>query len=217
MNGSSLDQATNAALTIANLNLANDGDYTVAVSDDFNTLVSDPARLVVLIDPLFVTQPKSQSVTAGSDVTFSVAVSGNPPPFGFRWRRNGVTLTNIVLTETNCTFTLRNVPASQAGNYTVIATNLASLTGALSTTAVLTVLPAPPTPPRLTATRNGDQITLSLAGQTGVNYQIQESTNLPNWQSAGLTVTPTAANRVITFPAPNVTTSGVRFYRAVVP
>ena len=97
------------------------------------------------------------------------------------------------------------------------ATDRASPSGVLSATAVLTVLPPPPLPPRLSATRAGTQITLSLAGQTGVHYRVQESTNLLDWQDSNLIVTPTSADGVATFPAPNATNTGVRFYRAVVP
>jgi hypothetical protein len=43
--------------------------------------------------PVFIEQPQSQTVEAGSSVTFTVGVTGTQP-FGYRWRRNGVTIEN---------------------------------------------------------------------------------------------------------------------------
>jgi hypothetical protein len=80
--------------------------------------------------------PVSQTVAAGSSVTFLAAASGVPPP-AYQWQFNGVdipgaTVTNLVLT---------NVQTAQAGSYALVATNVSG--AVTSSPAVLTVVTAP--------------------------------------------------------------------------
>ena len=89
--------------------------------------------------PSFTTQPSSQSVTTGANVTFTVGVSGNPTPT-LQWQKNGTNITGA----TNSTLTLNNVQATDAATYAVVATNSAGT--ATSTGAVLTVSAAATAP-----------------------------------------------------------------------
>src|SRR6185503_6219077 len=77
-NGSDVLGATNQSMTISNVTLANEGSYAVRVTDAVSTQVSSNANLVVLINPLFATQPQSQTVAAGSTLAISSSVVGNP-------------------------------------------------------------------------------------------------------------------------------------------
>ena len=91
-----------------------------------------------ILPPIFTQQPTNQTVLAGIagiNVTFSASVVGTAP-FAYQWMSNNVALPN----ETNSTFTLINVTLSDAATYAVLVTN--SLGSALSSNAVLTVLPA---------------------------------------------------------------------------
>ncbi len=82
--------------------------------------------------PSITTQPASQTVTAGSSVTFTATATGTPSP-SYQWRWNG---TNIA-GATGTSLTLSNVQPAQAGNYTVLVTNaFGSIT---SSNALLTV------------------------------------------------------------------------------
>ncbi|MEI7938094.1 MAG: LamG-like jellyroll fold domain-containing protein [Verrucomicrobiota bacterium] len=82
--------------------------------------------------PSITTQPASQTVTAGSSVTFTATATGTPSP-SHQWRWNG---TNIA-GATGTALTLSNVQPAQAGNYTVLVTNaFGSIT---SSNALLTV------------------------------------------------------------------------------
>jgi hypothetical protein len=87
-NGTPIPRATNTSLTITNVQLADDGTYDVVVRDDIGPASSAPARLTVLLTPMIVQAPISQIVPAGGRVGASVAVLGNPPPFGYQWRSN---------------------------------------------------------------------------------------------------------------------------------
>jgi hypothetical protein len=85
--------------------------------------------------PTIVSQPQSQTVTAGSTVTFSVTASGTPPLL-YRWHKDGA---QIAVT-TNGIFRIFNVNSNHAGTYFVIVAN--NFGSATSSNAVLTVLPA---------------------------------------------------------------------------
>ena len=70
-------------------------------------------------------------------------VESHPPPFGYRWRNNGLMVTNIVLHETTCYLTLTNVRpigTNMVFTYTVVVTNAAFPSGVVSSNALLTVL-----------------------------------------------------------------------------
>jgi hypothetical protein len=90
-----------------------------------------------LIAPFISTQPLSQNVSDGANVTFSVQPGGSPP-FGYQWSVGGVNIPGA----TNSTLTLLSVQRSQSGQYAVRLTNQAGSTN--SAPASLMVLPAGP-------------------------------------------------------------------------
>jgi hypothetical protein len=89
-------------------------------------------KCVVPIAPFIVSEPSSQAVSAGTNLTFTVAAGGTPP-LSFQWTFDG---TNIA-SGTNASLTLTNVQSGQAGNYAVAVTNAAG--SVTSSNAVLTV------------------------------------------------------------------------------
>ncbi|MEI6786279.1 MAG: LamG-like jellyroll fold domain-containing protein, partial [Verrucomicrobiota bacterium] len=94
-------------------------------------------KCVVDTPPTIITQPANQTVFAGDIAAFEVLVAGTQP-FSYQWNLNG----NSLPGATNSTLALTNVQLSQAGNYTVLVTNITGST--LSSNAVLTVNPPPP-------------------------------------------------------------------------
>ena len=92
----------------------------------------------------YISQPANRQVAMGSDVSFTVSVTGTPP-FTYQWRFNGIGLQESpeVSGVYTPTVTLRNVQPWNSGNYNVIVNNRRGpLTSA---NAVLTVN----SPPRL--------------------------------------------------------------------
>ena len=137
---------TTGTLTLTNVQAVNAGSYTVVatnsaapsgVSSTAATLTVNPAPVA----PAFTTQPATQTVTAGTNVTFSAAASGTPTPT-LQWFKDSVAING----QTTATLTLTAVQASAAGSYTVVATNSAAPSGVSSTAATLTVNPAPVAP-----------------------------------------------------------------------
>ncbi len=97
-----------------------------------------PPRLVIDYDsrPFLVTQPQSQRVDPGADVTLGVAAGGTAP-FGYQWWKNGTPLAGA----THSTILLSAVGTSAAGEYQVVVTN--ALGGVTSVVARLRVDSAP--------------------------------------------------------------------------
>jgi hypothetical protein len=82
--------------------------------------------------PFIVTQPKSQTVKAGDDATFTLEAVG-AAPLSYQWRHNGASIPDA----TTPTLTLTNTSAADAGEYQVNVGN--SLGRAISAIATLTV------------------------------------------------------------------------------
>ena len=74
--GANIAGATSASYTITNAQSTHDGTYSCVVSNAYGDTPSNTASVTVTIVPVINTQPVTQSVTAGNNVTFSVAVSG---------------------------------------------------------------------------------------------------------------------------------------------
>jgi plastocyanin len=82
--------------------------------------------------PTIVTQPHSQAVAPGQDVTFTVSATG-PPPLSFQWLFQG----SEIVGATGSTLMLTNVQPAHAGSYSVVVNN--SFGSVTSSPAVLTV------------------------------------------------------------------------------
>jgi pectate lyase len=133
-----LGGATGATLTLNNVQPANEGSYSVVISNSVNSVTSQFATLTVsniLAAPAITTQPQSQTVTEGQTVNFSVLATGTLP-LHYQWYFN----TNTPLTDqTNSALVLNNVSTNDAGSYSVTVTN--SLGPIDSDFALLTVNP----------------------------------------------------------------------------
>jgi hypothetical protein len=131
-NGTNIASATNASLTLANVQITNDGIYTVTVSNLIGVTTSSNAMLAVGNAPSITTQPHSQEVAQGTNVSFTVTALGTGP-LNYQWSFNGAALAQ----DTNSTLTLTNVQGTKSGFYSVVVSNLFG--SVFSSNAVLTV------------------------------------------------------------------------------
>ncbi len=115
--------------TPSSLAIASDG--TLYVSDG-TSLRSVTPLTGAISKPSIETQPASQTVVAGAEVTLTVKAKN---VVSYTWRRNGVP----VVGGTGPSLRLQNVDAPQAGNYDVVLKNPAGTT--TSAVAKLQVLP----------------------------------------------------------------------------
>jgi hypothetical protein len=111
-NGVDIPGATSVSLTLQDVQLADQGDYTVQVRDLVGTAVSAPARLSVLIPITFIQPPTSQAVAVGGPVTYSVVIAGGPPPFTNEWRRLSPAFTNVVVSNERMSFLHFTAPST---------------------------------------------------------------------------------------------------------
>lgn len=142
-NGEPISGATADALPVGNAQVEQDGIYDVVVTDSIGSVVSQPARLTVLVNPVIVQPPLSQTVVQGGDITMSVGITGNPPPFNYQWRRGSLILTNVMSHDRIGFLTLTNVQPNQGGpgvTYRVVITNAAYGGNVVNSTFFLTVL-----------------------------------------------------------------------------
>jgi VCBS repeat-containing protein len=117
-NGANLPGQTSSVLALSNVSASNAGDYSVVVGNVAGNVTSANATLGVLVPPSIQTQPASQNVPVGVNVTFSVTASGDAPLI-YQWQRNGVNIPGA----NSSTFTLSNVQAGDSGNYSVVVEN----------------------------------------------------------------------------------------------
>jgi hypothetical protein len=171
LSGLALSGATNAALTLTNVQVTNaSGSYSVTVSNVAGAVSSTNATLTVLVPPTITTQPQSQTVTLvpGQSVTFGVVASGTTP-LSYRWRFNGTALAGA----TNAVLQLTNLQATNAGSYTVVVTNVAgSVTSAVATLA-FNIPPTITAQPQSQTATQGLNATFSVAasGTAPLSYQ----------------------------------------------
>jgi len=136
--GNPIEGATNATLTISNIQIEQAGAYTVKVSNQVGSTMSAPAILRVFSSPpVIVEQPKSFTVSASSNVCLTVRATGTEP-MQYQWFFNG----NPIIGQTSPELVLTNVQAEHAGEYYVVVSN--SVGQAISETVTFTVLPCAP-------------------------------------------------------------------------
>ena len=140
-NGVALADATNNTFTVTSAGLEHRGSYTVLISDEIGSIVTVPATLKLLIDPLIVQQPLGQTVLPGGTVTLSIVVTNTATlPVSYRWRRGGATYANYFVDSHTNFVVITNVQVTGT-NWTVVVTNAATRNaGFLSSNAFLTIL-----------------------------------------------------------------------------
>ena len=125
-NGVDIPGATASCLTVTDVQLSDEGQYSVRVTDRIGPVTSQSANLIPLIGPVLLQPPLSQTVAVGEPVTLGVAVSGYPFPFTFEWRRGQTPLaTNVVSAHTNF-FTFNAASTVTTQQFRAIIKNLAN-------------------------------------------------------------------------------------------
>ena len=151
--GSGWDISPADCLTLKNTLDTN--KYVMVRPDILFLLYRQSAGLgVAAATPYVAAQPVGASVAVGTNITFNVTATGTSP-MGYQWRLNG---TNLV-GATNKFFAKVNVQPADAGNYSVLVTNLAgsvvSSNAALAITVITTNAPYAMTLPPTLITPGG--------------------------------------------------------------
>ncbi len=153
-------------------------------------IMADGVRLVYSasqdLPPTITQQPQSQTVIAGSNVTFYVTATGSPT-LTYQWRQDGA----VIPGATASSYTRNNVQPSHAGNYTVVVQN--SFGSATSSEATLTVN-VPPSitqQPQSQTVNRGENVTfnVTVTGSAPFGYQWRKNgSNISGANQASYTV-----------------------------
>jgi alpha-tubulin suppressor-like RCC1 family protein len=207
-NGNQINGATNSNLTLTNLQSADSGNYSVAVSNSFVTVTSSNAVLSVIFPaPNIISVPTNQVVVLGSNAEFSVSAF-SPYPMSFQWQWNGTNLLNGGRTggATNPVFDISSVQLGDAGPYQVVVTN--NYGAVTSSIASLTVLADPiiliPPSNIVTMACITTNLSVIVTGAPPLSFQWQKNgINLVDDGAITGSSTPT-----LIFPSPQTTNTG---------
>lgn len=160
VDGGDISGATTAELSIANLEDADDGDYTVVATNSVGSVTSSAATLQVNPPAVITTQPISQEVTQGANVAFTIAAEG-ATPITYQWRKDGV---DIPGATTNF-LALNAVTPADAADYTVVATNAFGSDTSNVATLVVNVPPSFSANPSNQTITSGDNASFSATAE----------------------------------------------------
>ena len=137
-NSSRLNGATSSALTISNVVVEDAGNYSVVVTNGYNSATSTLASLTVLVPASIVSQPSDQGILVNSNAVFSVAATGTTP-LNYQWVKDGTNLIDggIISGATTANLTISGAQTQDDGQYQVIVSNAYGMSTSL--VAVLTV------------------------------------------------------------------------------
>jgi hypothetical protein len=116
----------------ADESLNDTGFYLYALCGRYMSQAQIIATTGTTIAPFIITNPSSQSVSDGANVTFTV-LAGGDPTLTYQWKKDGVSIVGA----TNESLNLTGVTSADNGSYTVVVTNSSGT--ATSTAATLTV------------------------------------------------------------------------------
>jgi hypothetical protein len=139
--GNDLPGENAPTLTIPSIDLSKDGLYDVMVTDASGTIASPPARLTVLLSPVLVRVPLSQSVVSNGSFTTSVIIRGNPPPFYYRWLEATATRALVSSPEMTNFFSYGPITNVIGRAWRIVVTNEANMVATAINTFFITALP----------------------------------------------------------------------------
>ena len=158
-------------LVIPNTQLTNAGSYHVTITNVAGIETSATVTVSVGLPPTITTQPVSQFVAAGTNVTLLVGGTGSPT-LTYQWRKDSANLPGA----NNSTLLLNGVQTNQTGLYDAIVSN----SFGVRTSAVAVVSIAGP--PRLVSVARTNGFTeVVLDGRNGHVYELLGSTNFNGW------------------------------------
>jgi hypothetical protein len=173
-----LNNQTNAVLSLASVSTNDAGNYFVVVSNEFASVTSMPATLLVNGSiPFIISQPNNENVLVGTSVALTVEASGTPS-LTYQWQKNGLSLPTATLP----TYSIASTGTNDTGCYLVIVTNNY---GAATSSVVKLVVGLPPRQVTL-SNHSGNSVQLQMSGTPNFPYAVQVATNLVppvQWQS----------------------------------
>ena len=91
LGGANVSGGTSATLNLTGVTTGQAGSYTCTVGNSAGSVTSSAATLTVnpaVVGSTIMTQPVSQTVTAGANVSFTVVANGTAP-LTYQWKLGG--------------------------------------------------------------------------------------------------------------------------------
>ena len=170
LNGVDIPDAIGPSLNLNDVQLDAAGSYAVVVSNAAGSAMSTVVELTVTVPPSISVEPRSQSVSEGTLVTFQVVASGSDP-LSYQWRFNGIDIPGAI----GATLNRNNVQPEAAGDYTVVVSNAAGSTTSAGAELMIVVRPSISVQPQSRTVQAGADLTFQVvaSGTVPLNYQWQ--------------------------------------------
>ncbi len=166
--------ATNASYTINNISAGDAASYTVTITGTCGVVTSNPATLTVNAAPAITGQPVSATQCAGTNVTFTVTATGTG--LTYQWRKNAVNIAGA----TNASYTINNISATDAANYTVVITGTCGTVTSNAAVLIVNAATAITGQPVSVTQCTGSNVTFTVtATGAGLTYQ---------WRKGGVNI-----------------------------
>ncbi len=183
--GNVLAVPSSPTLTISPVRPEDQGTYSVVVLGAAGAATSSNASLTVQNLPRILTQPQSQTASAGANISLSVVASGTGS-LSYQWRRNGIDVSGA--TSASLTVTDLQLDVND-GIYTVVVTDAV---GSRESHPALVVLLLPPAIvegpfPTNQVVASGSTFTISLTvrGTLPIGYYWRLGNGYYNFESGG--------------------------------
>ena len=136
-NGGRISGATGLELVITGAQIADEGSYTVQLTNSVGTVTSAPAAVRVPQPPAITSvSPATATLALGQTLALTAVATGTPP-LSYQWLRNGTAIAGA----TSASYSIASIVPAQAGTYTVSVTNIYG--SATSSSLPVVVLAAP--------------------------------------------------------------------------
>ncbi|MFV5684427.1 PKD-like domain-containing protein [Flavobacterium sp. GB2R13] len=206
-NSANISGAQSTNLHFNQANLTDDGYYYVIVGGASPCASVTSAQRTLNVDQAIIvsTQPVSQALCTGSNVTFTVVADANGDPLSFQWRKNGINISGATSTTTSSTLTINNSTAADAANYDVLISGPIGYTcsSVQSAVATLTVNPLPTISGTLNVCESSTTQLSGSAAPAAVNPWLSSNTLVASVSNNGLVTGITAGTAVITYSNSN--------------
>jgi hypothetical protein len=183
-NGVPISGANTNSLVITNFSLAQEGYYSVLVTNIYGADRSRDAFVKWLLSPVITRQPAAnQVVTAGSNLVLSIEFNASQP-YAVRWQNPNTAVPGFDFDRNSPVMELKNVHIGLGGVYRATITNELRTNGLSSGLAFVTVVE----PPRPVQVLQGSNVTLTarFGGQSQTFQWMRSGTNIAGATTASL-------------------------------
>ena len=201
-NGSAISGANSSSYSFLTILGSDSGVFRVKVTNAGGWVMSANAYLNIDPPPTITTQPQSQAVNQGGDVTFSVVASSSQS-ISYQWYFNGASLGTAA---SSSSYSRTNLIAGNAGSYTVVAANSTGST--TSQVATLTVI----VPPGITRQPHDQTVTVGYSQ----NFKVTASGSAPLSYQWSFNGTPIASATTSVLSFNNTQTNAAGAYQVVI-